>query len=117
IGLILNTDYAPEVERLRTVLTRLEQVPDYYLVAGANIADPTPEHLELAITQNRGTRTLLGETLQQRVQGSNLEDAEKNRFEQARQSALQAVENYIGQLQGLHESLEADGSIRSFRIG
>ncbi|MDP2282888.1 MAG: DUF885 family protein, partial [Pseudohongiella sp.] len=88
IGLILNTPYAPEEDRLRTVMARLEQVPAFYQAARANINNPTAEHTELAVTQNRGTLNLLGSSLQDRVAASQLESAEKDRFEQARQDAV-----------------------------
>ena len=101
IGLLLNTPYAPEADRLRTVLARLEQVPAYYQAGVSNISNPTAEHTELAITQSRGTLNLLGESLRERVEASSLESAEKSRFEQARQNAVAAVSVFTEVLQGL----------------
>jgi len=117
IGLLLNTPYAPEDERLRTVMARLEQAPAYYRAAVANIDNPTVQHTELSITQNRGTLNLFGQALQDRVEASGLEDAEKARFEQARQNAVAAVEDFVTGLQDILASFEADETPRDFRIG
>jgi uncharacterized protein (DUF885 family) len=117
IGLLLNTPYAPEADRLRTVLTRLEQVPGYYQAARSNISNPTREHTELAITQNRGTLNLLGDSLRERVVASSLESAEKQRFEQARQTAVETVTGFITELQALGETMADEGDARPFRIG
>lgn len=117
IGLLLNTPYAPEPERLRTVMARLEQVPGYYQAARANISNPTVQHTELAVTQSRGTLNLFGESLRDRVEASTLEDAEKSRFEQARQNAVLTVEGFIAELQGILASIDNDGEPRDFRIG
>ncbi|MEX0740892.1 MAG: DUF885 domain-containing protein [Pseudohongiella sp.] len=117
IGLLLNTPYAPEADRLRTVLTRLQQVPAYYQAARRNISNPTREHTELSITQNRGTLNLLGDSLRDRVAASSLESAEKQAFEQARQMAVETVEGYIAELQTLAEAMADDGDARPFRIG
>ncbi|MDO9476352.1 MAG: DUF885 family protein, partial [Pseudohongiella sp.] len=117
IGLILNTPYAPEEDRLRTVMARLEQVPAFYQAARANINNPTAEHTELAVTQNRGTLNLLGSSLQDRVAASQLESAEKDRFEQARQDAVNTIEGFITELQTITSELSQNDSGRDFRIG
>ncbi|MDP3517670.1 MAG: DUF885 domain-containing protein [Pseudohongiella sp.] len=117
IGLILNTPYAPEEDRLRTVMARLEQVPAFYQAARANIIDPTAEHTELAVTQNRGTLNLLGTSLQERVSASNLERAEKEQFEQIRQNAISTIEGFITELQTLSSDIDERQSGRDFRIG
>jgi uncharacterized protein (DUF885 family) len=75
------------------------------------------QHTELAVTQSRGTLNLFGESLRDRVEASTLEDAEKSRFEQARQNAVLTVEGFIAELQGILASIENDGEPRDFRIG
>lgn len=117
IGLLLTTPYAPEEDRLRAVMARLEQAPHYYRAALANISNPTLQHTELAITQNRGTLNLLGESLRERVQASNLEDAEKDRFDRVRQEALAAVGGFVAELQDIADFLGESAEARSFRIG
>jgi uncharacterized protein (DUF885 family) len=117
IGLILNTPYAPEADRLRTVMARLEQVPAYYQAARNNISNPTREHTELAVVQNRGTLNLLGDSLRERVVASSLEAAEKERFEQLRQLAIETVDGFIVELQAISEDLAGNDDARPFRIG
>ncbi len=116
IGLILNTPYASEEDRLRTVMARLEQLPAYYQAARASISNPTREHTELAMTQNRGTLNQLGSSLQERVSASSLESAEKARFEQLRQEAVVTIEGFITEMQNIVGDL-GDSAGRDFRIG
>lgn len=117
IGLLLNTPYAPEADRLRTVMARLEQVPAYYQAARSNISNPTREHTELAVTQSRGTINLIGDSLRERVAASGLETAEKEQFEHVRLLAVDTVEGFIAELQSIAEDLSETGNARPFRIG
>ena len=117
IGLILNTDYAPEDERLATVLARLKHVPAYYAAARENVDTPTLEHIELAVIQNRGTLGLLGGELEAQVADSALDDEQKALFGERLQTARETIEDWIGWLERLHEGLAESGDARSFRIG
>tara|TARA_R100001039_G_C1846024_1_gene106294 strand:+ start:358 stop:2142 length:1785 start_codon:yes stop_codon:yes gene_type:complete len=117
IGLILNTPYAPEADRLRTVMARLAQVPAYYQAARNNISNPTREHTTLAMVQNQGTLNLLGDSLRERVVASGLETAEKERFEQRRQLAVEAITGFIAELQTISNDLATHDNARPFRIG
>ena len=110
ISLLLNTPYAPEAERLRTVSARLAQVPAYYAAARSSIEDPTAEHRELAQTQARGTLALLGPGLQARVGASALAPAEQADFAVRLAAARQAVEAWQAWLSQLQPT-------RSFRLG
>lgn len=117
IAVLLNTDFAPEDERLRVVSERLAQVPAYYQAARANIETPTLEHTELAIGQNRGGLNMLGEDLLERVRRSGLDASEKQRFEEHLAQARSAIEGWINDLEALHASLADGGQARPFRIG
>ena len=117
IAVLLNTEFAPEDERLRLVLERLDAVPAYYRAARANISDPTIEHTELAMTQNQGGLDVFGEELADRVRRSGLSMDEKARFEQARTAAVAAIERHVDWLETLRDELSASGDARSFRIG
>ena len=61
IDLILNTEYAAQPQRLRTLLKRIASIPAYYDAARHNIVNPTREHTRLAIAQAPGVQTLLAE--------------------------------------------------------
>ena len=117
IGLLLNTPYAPEADRLRTVQARLQQVPEYYQAARSNINNPTREHTGLAIIQNQGTLNLIGSSLSDMVAASSLETAEKQQFEQVRQRAVETVTGFITEMQALDETLAEADEARPFRIG
>src|SRR3954462_1338438 len=60
LDLVLDTDYAPLDVRLRQTLPRLAAVPAYYAAAKASIADPTAEHIDLALRQNKGALAIFG---------------------------------------------------------
>ena len=117
IAVLLNTDFAPEDERLRLVMTRLEGVPDYYRTALTNLEAPTLEHVELAIVQNRGGLSVLDEALLERVGDSGLNAEEKALFGQRVEDARSAIESWVAQLEAMQAELEASGQARPFRIG
>src|SRR3954469_7740157 len=80
LDLVLDTEYAPLDVRLRQTLVRLDEVPRYYAAAKASIADPTAEHIELALRQSKGTLALFGADLAKKVDGSSLTAEEKVLF-------------------------------------
>jgi uncharacterized protein (DUF885 family) len=116
IDLLLTTEYAPLETRLRHVMARLERIPAYYAAAAANIADPTLEHTQLAILQNRGALTVLGPELAKTVEGSPLGAADKALFAQRLEAARAAINEYISYC-GVLEARLKSGRARSFRIG
>jgi uncharacterized protein (DUF885 family) len=129
-ALLLATDYAPLEERLRTVMKRLEKVPDYYAAAQRNIQDPTPEHVDLAIQQNRGALGVFGDGLAKQLQASRLSTAERHLFDQRISAARAAISRYVTWLEALQKQMAATlrpagphdigaaaGRARSFRIG
>jgi uncharacterized protein (DUF885 family) len=116
IDLLVTTEYAPLETRLRHVMARLERIPAYYAAATANIADPTLEHTQLAILQNRGALTVLGPELAKNVDASALSAAEKMIFTQRLEAARAAVNEYISFCNALEARLK-NGRARSFRIG
>ena len=117
IGLLLNTPYAEEDARLRTVMQRIGQVPTYYAAARANIADPTAEHVELAIVQSRGSLSVLDDPLRQRIAASGLGVAEKTAFNTRIDAARAAIEAWTKWLEAEQAKQLASGKARSFRIG
>ncbi|WP_153914735.1 DUF885 domain-containing protein [Shewanella sp. TC10] len=113
---IINEDFAPLDVRLKSVVERLENVPAYYAAAQANIVDPTIEHTQLAIMQNKGAFSVLSDKLKQQVSESGLSDADKALFNQRFIKATDAINQHIEWLTQLEAKLEKEGS-RSFRIG
>src|SRR5690606_11271847 len=117
VALLLNTPYAEEDDRLRTVMERIAAVPEYYAAARANIDDPTPEHVELAIVQSRGALGVFDDGLRERIAGSGLSVDEQATFNQRIDAARAAIEGWIGWLEGEQQRLATAPDPRSFRIG
>jgi len=115
-GLLLNTEYAPLETRLRHVMARLAKVPAYYAAAQDGISEPTLEHTQLAILQNKGALSVFDDELVKKVKASKLSAAEKTVFQSRLEKARQATSNFIAYLTDLDTKLQA-GNARSFRIG
>jgi uncharacterized protein (DUF885 family) len=52
---LMKRAFAPAPERLRSVVARLRAVPALYAAARANLDDPAPEHVELALRMAKGS--------------------------------------------------------------
>lgn len=115
IDLILNTEYAAQPQRLRTLLKRIAGIPAYYDAARANIVNPTREHTRLAIAQAPGVQTLLTE-VDKAAQASILTPVEKQLFTQRVNAALTAVDGYVAFLTEMDKQMDASGR-RTFRLG
>ncbi|MGX9460065.1 DUF885 domain-containing protein [Shewanella sp. A14] len=113
---IINEDFAPLDERLSSVIARLENVPAYYEAARNNISDPTLEHTQLAIMQNKGAFSVLSEALVQQVADSGLNTEQKTLFTQRFDAAISAIKQHIEWLTALERQLTVKGA-RDFRIG
>lgn len=116
LDLILNTDYAAKPQRLRTILKRLADLPDYYAAAQASITNPTREHTQLAIGQAPGTLAVLAD-LGKAAEESILTPQEKAIFAQRIANAGSAVLGYVDFLNGVEQRQAANGKARPFRAG
>ncbi|GIU49173.1 DUF885 domain-containing protein [Shewanella algidipiscicola] len=113
---IINEDFAPLDERLRSFLGRMENVPAYYVAARANINNPTLEHTQLAVMQNEGAFAVFSDELLDTVKSSGLSESEKALFVSRFNAATNAINEHIQWLKSLESQLEKEGA-RSFRIG
>ncbi|TKB48980.1 DUF885 domain-containing protein [Ferrimonas sediminicola] len=113
---LMNEPYAPLETRLKAVLGRMEGVPEYYRVARENIDNPTLEHTELALLQNRGALSVFSDAMLDQAMGSGLSDADKMLFQERFYVTKQAIQSHIGWLETLVAQLR-QGTPRSFRIG
>lgn len=113
---IINENFAPLDDRLRSVLARMENIPAYYAAAQANINQPTLEHTELAVMQNQGAFSVFSDDLLKQVADSGLSDSEKALFKTRFDAATVAINEHISWLNNLVVQLKKDGA-RSFRIG
>ncbi len=115
VGELLNGRHHPLARRLRNISDRLALAPAYYAAARANLDNPTPEHTQLGIEQNKGGFDVLGAGLRDSVQSSSLTRAEQARLMERAGAARAAIEGYVEFLR--RGVLAAGRARRSFRIG
>lgn len=109
---MLANNYAPLDERLRNFSLRLRNVPAYYQAAKANIKNPTKEHTQLAIEQNRGGLSVFTTDLIASLEKSKLSEAEKKELLTRSEAAQKAISDYASWLEKL-----PNPNPRSFRLG
>lgn len=109
---MLINNYAPLDERLRNFSIRLKNVPAYYKAAKANIKNPTKEHTQLAIEQNRGGISVFSDELMASLEKSKLSSEEKKVLLARSEAAQKAIEDYASWLEKL-----PNPHPRSFRLG
>ena len=112
---ILNTDFAPQSERVSIAIQRLQSVPAYYAAAKASIHSPTLEHTQLAIRQSAGAITVLAE-LEETAAKVKLTTREQQSLIVGLKNARDAVNDYVAFLTETAQHLTPETS-RSFRIG
>jgi len=117
-ALLASLEYAPLEQRLRTILARLENVPAYYAAAKRAVANPTREHTELAIEQNRGALDVFGNDLERQAATANLTSAERQSFSRRLAAARAAITDYVNWLAELDARfVSGKEQARSFRLG
>lgn len=109
---MLINDYAPLDERLRSFSIRLKNVPAYYKAAQENIKNPTKEHTQLAIEQNRGGLSVFTADLPASLEKSKLSEEEKTELIKRSEAAQKAINDYASWLEKL-----SNPNPRSFRLG
>ncbi|MBN4061585.1 DUF885 domain-containing protein [Bacteroidales bacterium AH-315-I05] len=103
--------------RLHNIHKKLEKVPEYFNAAKANIKNPTIEHSNLAIQQNKGSVSVFEKTLRDSVNASSLSDETKQHILEDIDEAVKAINNYVKWIEEeLKPSLSEENG-RSFRLG
>lgn len=92
-GLVIR-DFAPLDERLRSLVSRLEEAPQLLEQAKENLLDPTKYHVETAIEQGAGMRALFERDLPEAAKASS-DAALQLAFAAANERALAAVDAYV----------------------
>ncbi|WP_028108176.1 DUF885 domain-containing protein [Ferrimonas futtsuensis] len=113
---LMNEPYAPLETRLTAIIGRMERVPEYYRAARDNINNPTLEHTELALLQNKGALSVFSDAMLAQAMESGLSDSDKALFQDRFFVAKQAIQSHIGWLEAQVAQLNK-GNPRSFRIG
>jgi uncharacterized protein (DUF885 family) len=96
---------------------RLKSVPDYYAAAQKNIQNPTLEHTNLAIQQNKGTLTYLKDVLLDSISKAQFKAHEEQSMTATVEIAANAINSYIIFLENNVKSMLQQGNSRNFRIG
>ena len=112
---ILNTDFAPKIQRIRLAIARLQGVPAYYSAAKASVHLPSLEHTQLAIRQSAGAMSVLGD-LEKAAAAEKLSASEKKQLAQRLQAARAAVNDYVDFLKQAEKDYHPETG-HSFRIG
>ncbi len=116
LSVLLNTEFAPLEERLQLIHSRLEDVPAYYQAARGNIEQPSLEHTELAIAQNRGALGVFDDIAEE-LTAIDDDELDHERFTESLDAARDAVSGWIDWLEALQTELADEGGARPFRIG
>jgi uncharacterized protein (DUF885 family) len=112
---IINQPYAALDDRLRILSAHLQHADDYYKAAFKMLHEPTKEHVELSMTQNKGGLSIFGAELTDSIKASHLTDAEKNTLNQNIIKAVSAINMFADSLKGMLD--DKNSKFRSFRIG
>jgi uncharacterized protein (DUF885 family) len=101
IHVLLAREFAPLTDRMRAVGGRLAQVPDHLATARADLKDMPEVHVETAVGQFTGTRTLLATEVAGALRRLSGPDAEAVRaeVEPALAAAGNALDEHIAWLQ------------------
>jgi uncharacterized protein (DUF885 family) len=92
VYVLLARDFAPLGDRLRSVAGRLAAVPGRLATARGSLQDMPRVHVETAIGQFTGTRTLLATELERAL---GQEEGVRAEVEPAREAALAAIDEHI----------------------
>lgn len=114
---VLNDKKRDVQQKLRVIYVRLKSVPDYYAAAQKNIQNPTLEHAELAIQQNKGALAYIQGTVLDSIGKAQFKAHEEQSMTAALESAVNAIKDYIAFLETKVKSMLQQGNARNFRIG
>ena len=113
---VLTGRHASLNDRLKAIEKKLQKVPAFYEAAKKNIKNPTAEHTQLAIENNRGSLLIFEKALPDSVDKSNLSQTAKDNIKKLSVKAAESIKNYVAFLENLQKSLTPEKA-RSFRIG
>ncbi len=91
---LINRDFAPLEERMRSAIGRMKRVPEVFAEAQATLKNPPKLWTEIALSQAGGTRTLYAQTLPQAFEPVK-DAALHEQFKQEQARCLTAIDGYI----------------------
>lgn len=114
---VLNDKKRDAQQKLRLIYLRLKSVPDYYAAAQKNIKNPTLEHTELAIQQNKGALAYLQGSVLDSINKAQFKAHEEQSITAAVDLAANAINDYINFLEKNIKPMLQQGNARDFKIG
>ncbi|NTX12455.1 DUF885 domain-containing protein [Myxococcus sp. CA056] len=91
---LINRDFAPLEQRMRSAVSRMAKVPDLFAAARTTLKNPPRMWTEIALQQAQGTRSLYAQTLPQAF--APVKDAALNEaFQKEQARCLAAIDAYI----------------------
>ena len=114
---ILQNKNETNEEKLQALYLRMANIPSYYENAKKTIKNPTIEHTDLAIQQNKGGEDVFTGMISDSLKKTNLSPDEKKKIETRIKESVKAIEDYVTWLKRLTPSLSKGEGARSFRIG
>ena len=95
---LINRDFAPLPERMRSAVSRMKRIPEVFTEAQATLKDTPRLWTEIALQQGRGTRSLYEKTLPEAFAG--VQDAAlQEQFRAEQQKCLAAIDAYLAFLE------------------
>jgi uncharacterized protein (DUF885 family) len=95
---LINRDFAPLPERMRSAVSRMQRIPEVFAEARATLKDTPRLWTEIALQQGRGTRALYEKTLPEAF--ASVQDAAlQQQFKDAQGKSLAAIDAYLAFLE------------------
>lgn len=113
---ILQGKHAALEEKMRALYLRMAKIPAYYEAAKNTINNPTIEHTELAIQQNKGSLDVFKGMISDSLGKCRMGAHESQMIEARINEAVKAVEGYVDWLKEKRSALKPE-TAKSFRIG
>jgi len=114
---ILQNKNASNEENLRALYLRMANVPAYYANAKKMIRNPTIEHTDLGIQQNKGSVDVFKGMMLDSLRKTHLDANEREMIETRINESVKAIEDYVSWLQKEVKPALKPETARSFRIG
>jgi uncharacterized protein (DUF885 family) len=114
--IIQNKNISKE-ENLRALYLRMANIPAYYAVAKKMIKNPTIEHTDLAIKQNKGGEDVFKGMMLDSLRKTTMSDDEKKKIESRINESVKAIDDYADWLAKEVKPTLKPETARSFRIG
>jgi hypothetical protein len=111
---ILNNKKEKSEIKVEHAIQKLKNIGKYYVVAKANIKNPTKEHTELAIMQLKGTIDYFATSLNDSIKKSSINENKKQELLNEVVKVNKSISDFVTYLDSL---LKNTKNFRDFRIG